>query len=108
MGLAFAQTKMAANKKSRAKPDFNSHLIPALCQTINVELKARLDVGCFVLVDNVVLGKLVQHLLHLRQKFYSGCLVSSSAEFANSVTHSLSVVSVVQSASRRLTNSFYR
>ena len=70
--------------------------------------KAGLDVGSLVLVDCVALGELVEHLLHFGQEFDGSCLVGRGAELAHSVTHSFSVVSVVQSASSRLTDSLYR
>ena len=79
-----------------------------LGKLIDVRHHTTLDVSCLALVDNVLLSKLVQHLLNLRQKFCCSCFVSRSAELTYCVTHSLSVISVVQSARRRLTNSFYR
>ena len=62
----------------------------------------------FVLVDDVVLGKLVEHLLHLGQEFNSSSLIGSSTELAHSVTHRLCIISVVQSTRCSLADSLYR
>lgn len=79
-----------------------------LGQLIDVIHHTALNVSCLILVNNVLFSKLIQHLLHFRQKFYGSCFVSCSAELTNRITHCLGVISVVQSARRRLTNSFYR
>ena len=79
-----------------------------LCKLVNMLHNAALDISSLILMNDVILCKLVQHLLNLRQKFCCSCFVSRSAELTYCVTHSLSVISVVQSARRRLTNSFYR
>ena len=76
-----------------------------LAELVDVEHEAGLDVGCLVLVDGVALSELVKHLLYLGEKFYGFSLVGGSTELANSVTHGLSVVTVVESLLLLLTDS---
>ena len=74
----------------------------------HMEHDARLDVRSLVLVDDVRLCELVEHLLHFGEKFYGSCLVGRGAELAHGVTHRLSIVAIVQATSGGLTNSFHR
>jgi len=74
----------------------------------HMEHDARLDVRSLVLVNDVRLSELIEHLLYFRKKFNCYSFVGSSAELANCVTHSLSVVTIVQATSGGLTNSFHR
>ena len=69
---------------------------------------ATLDVSGFVLVNDVVLCKFVEHLLHFGEKFCCNCLVRGGTEDTNSITRGLSVISVVESARCRLADTFYR
>ena len=69
---------------------------------------ARLDVRSLVLVDDVRLSELVEHLLHFGEKLYGSCLVGRGAELAHGVTHRLSIVAIVQATSGGLTNSLHR
>lgn len=77
-----------------------AELVDMLCQT-------RLQVCSFVSVDDVGLGQLVQHLLYHGELLSSLVLVSGSAELANSVTHRLCIVLVMQSLHLGLANSLY-
>ena len=63
------------------------------------------QVCSFVLVDNVSLCQLVQHFLNRRIELYCLFLVRHCAQLANCITHSLCVVSVVQSLNLVLTDS---
>ena len=73
-----------------------------------MEHDARLDVRSLVLVDDVRLSELVEHLLHFGKKFYSSSLVSRGAELTHCVTHRLGIVAIVQATSGGLTNSLHR
>ena len=77
-------------------------------ERVDVQCDRRLDVRCLVLVDDVALCELVEHLLHFRQHLCCFCLVCCSAEFAHCVTHCLCVVLVVKSLHFGLTDSFLR
>ena len=59
---------------------------------------ARLEVCSLLPVDDVLLSKLVEHLLELWEHCLSCFLVLLVAEVAEVVAHSLSVVAVVKSA----------
>ena len=72
----------------------------------HMEHDARLDVRSLVLVDDVRLSELVEHLLHFGEKFYGSCLVSRGAELAHGVTHRLSIVLIMQRSCLCLTYSF--
>ena len=56
--------------------------------------QAALEVGCFVLVDDVALGKLVKHGTHQGQHGRSFLGVSGRAELADSVARCLVLVAV--------------
>jgi hypothetical protein len=99
------------NKKSHSQKEWLSNSIEEvgnLSQFAHVNHEARLDVSGLVLVDDVRLSELIEHLLYFRKKFNCYSFVGSSAELANCVTHSLSVVTIVQATSGGLTNSLYR
>ena len=74
----------------------------------HMEHDARLDVRSLVLVNDVRLSELVEHLLHFGEKFYGSSLVGRGAELAHGVTHRLGIVAIVQATSGGLTNSLYR
>ena len=56
--------------------------------------QARLQVGCFVLVDDVALGKLVKHGAHERQQRTGLLGVSRRTKIADSVSRCLVLVAV--------------
>ena len=67
--------------------------------------EGRLQIGCLVLVDDIGLRQLVQHLLHGRIELGSLILIRHITQLANSITHSLCIVSVVQRPDFVLTDS---
>ena len=67
--------------------------------------ESRLQISCLVLVDNVSLCQLVQHLLYNRVELNSLFLIRHATQLANSVTHSLCIISVVQGLNLVLTDS---
>lgn len=67
--------------------------------------KARRDIGGLILVNDIRLCKLVQHLLYARQLLCGSGLVGRSAEFANSITHGLCVIFVMERTRLCLTDS---
>ena len=71
-------------------------MIKCLSQLVDVKSEARLEVSGLVLVDNVGLSQLVQHLLYLRIQSDSLFLVGHSAELAHCVTHRLCVIVIVK------------
>ena len=73
---------------------------------VDVKHQTRLDVRGLVLVDGVVLGQFVEHLLYFGKHLGGLGLLSRCTQLAHSVTHGLCVVSVVQTTSSRLTNAF--
>ena len=79
-----------------------------LRQCVDVDRQLRFQVSCLVLVDDVNLSQLIQHLLYFREHACCLSLVGSSTKLTNRVTHCLSVVSVVESSLFLLTDSFYR
>ena len=79
-----------------------------LAQLGNVASELRLQVRSFVLVDDVYLGQLIHTLLYVGLHVHSGSLVGVCADLANSITHGLRVVSVVQSSLLLLTDSLER
>ena len=76
-------------------------------QTFDMLCQLRLEVGRLVLVDDVGLSQFVQHFLHCGIHFNCFLLVRHSAKLANSITHCLGVVPVVQGSRLRLTDSFH-
>ena len=68
----------------------------------------RFQIGSFILVNNGTLSQLIYLWNQLRQSFVCFFKIFRSSEISQSITHRFSVISVVQSARRRLTNSFYR
>ena len=58
----------------------------------------RLEVGSLLPVDDVLLSKLVEHLLELWEHSLRLSLVCGLAEVAEVVTHCLGVVTIVESA----------
>ena len=67
-----------------------------LAQFVDVQAKARLQVSGLVLVDDVRLSELVQHLLHFGVEGRSLVLVCHGAQLANGVAHGLSIILVVK------------
>ena len=84
---------------------FFSYDLKALSQCCNVPAERSFQVGCLVLVDDIGLSQFVQHLLYGRIELYSLFLVRQIAQLANSITHGLSIVSVVQRLDFVLTDS---
>ena len=64
-----------------------------------------LQVGSLILVNNVVLCQLVQHLLYFGIQSIGLLLVGHGTQFTNSVAHGLCIVVVVLSLFLVLTNS---
>ena len=67
--------------------------------------KARLDIGSLILVNDVGLGQLVQHLLDGGIHLYGLFLVGYGTQFAHSVAHGFGVVLVMQRPCLLLTDS---
>ena len=76
-----------------------------LTQLLDVTSQLALQVSSLVLVDDVDLSQLVQSLLNAGVQFDSCSLICSGAQLANSITHGLSVISVVESSLLLLTDS---
>ena len=76
-----------------------------LSELVDVSRQLGLQVCSLVLVDKVCLCQLVQHLLYFRIQRYSLSLVVSCTQLANSITHCLTVVSVVESSLLLLSDS---
>lgn len=76
-----------------------------LSQCSYVLAESRLQISCLVLVDNVSLCQLVQHLLYNRVELNSLFLIRHATQLAYSVTHSLCIISVVQGLNLVLTDS---
>jgi len=74
-------------------------------QLVDLQSELRLQVGSLVLVDNVTLSQLVQHLLNNRVHLHCFFLIGHCTQLANSITHGLGVISVVQRSRLRLTDS---
>ena len=66
-----------------------------LSQFLDMASQLRLEVASLILVDDIGLCKLVEHLLHGRILFFSFGLFSSSTELAHGSAHSLGIVAVV-------------
>lgn len=75
---------------------------------VDMQHQAGLDICSFVLVDDIVLGQLIEHLLYFGKELISFGLISRSAELTHSVTCRLCVISVVQSACGSLADTLYR
>ena len=73
-----------------------------------MQCQARLQVSGLVLVDDVGLGQLVEHLLNLGVEGYGLVLVSHGAQLANGVAHGLGIVLVVQGPGFCLADSLLR
>ena len=69
-----------------------------LRQFVDVDRQLRLQVSSLVLVDDVNLSQLIQHLLYLWVHGNGFSLVCSCTELSNGVTHSLSVIAVMKSS----------
>ena len=90
------------------------NLIAALCILVAKDLRhlvdlareARLQVSGLVLVDDVGLCQLIQHLLHAGVKLRSLVLVGHSTQLAYGITHGLGVILVVKLLLLVLADSF--
>lgn len=80
----------------------------SLGKAVDVEHEAALDVRSLVLVNRIVLGELVEHLLYLGEHLYGSSLVGGSAELAYGITHGLCIVTVVETTSGSLADALYR
>ena len=74
-------------------------------EALDMLCQLRLEVGCFVLVDDVGLSQFVEHLLNAGIELFSFFLVGHGAQFANGVAHRFCIVAVVLVSFLRLTNS---
>ena len=77
-----------------------------LSQLVDVQSQLRLQVVSLVLVDNVCLSQLIQHLGDSGVHSNGFCLVCSSTELTNSISHGLTIISVVKSSCLFLSDSF--
>ena len=103
-----AEQKQKTESAPEGATPFVSRLSAVSGELAHMEHDARLDVRSLVLVNDVRLSELVEHLLHFGKKFYSSSLVSRGAELTHCVTHRLGIVAIVQATSGGLTNSFHR
>ena len=71
------------------------NLFAKLLKLCNMLHQWRLDICCFILVNNIVLSKFVKHFLDCWIKFHCFILVCHCTEFANCITHCFSVIMVV-------------
>ena len=76
-----------------------------LAQLLDVTSQLALQVSSLVLVDDVNLSQLVQSLLNAGVQFDCCSLICCGAQLANSITHGLCVISVVESSLLLLTDS---
>ena len=76
-------------------------------QTVNVNLQTALKVGCFVLVNNVLLGEFVQHSSYFGEKFLSSSFVGGATERFHSVTGCSVVILIRNTTSLCLANTFF-
>ena len=79
---------------------------PLLCQFGGVSRQLGLQVTGFVLVDDAALGNLVDDGVHLRQLVLGFGFVGKGSELSDFVTHSLGIVTVVQTSRFSLTDTF--
>lgn len=77
----------------------------ALGEAVHVKLQAGLDVCSLVLVNVVALCKFVKHLLYFGQEFASLTNLCSGTQLTHCIAHRLGIISVVEAAACRLTNS---
>lgn len=77
-------------------------------QRIHVELDAALEVSCFVLMNDIHFGKLIEHSGHFRKKNQSGVFVRRVTQSLHRVTRRFVVISVVRIFNGGLAYSFFR
>ena len=68
--------------------------IQSCSETSDMLGQAALEVGCFVLVNDVALGKLVKHGAHQRQHGRGFLRIRRGAELADSIASCLVLVAV--------------
>jgi len=78
---------------------------PVLSELLDMTSQLGLQVGSLVLVDDVHLSQLVQHLLDSGVLLLGLSLVGGSTQCAHSSAHSLCIVTVVEAALLLLTDS---
>ena len=76
-----------------------------LSELLDMTSQLGLEVGSLVLVNDVHLSQLIQHLLDSGVLLLGLSLVGSSTQCAYSSAHSLSIVTVVEAALLLLTDS---
>lgn len=79
----------------------------ALCQCVDFQLKRALQVGCFVVVDDVFLGQFVEHGYYFGQQSFGSGFVGRIAQCFHGVTSGFVVVFVVQTTRFGLTDTFF-
>lgn len=73
---------------------FKVEIHDGLFQRVNVELQAALQVGGFVLVDDIALGQLVQHAAYLGQQLHRFLLIGARADVPYGVTGGLVLIAI--------------
>ena len=96
--------------KLQKKSQINKVYLTFLCffailKFVDVSGKTGLDVSGLVLVDNIGLSQLVQHLLYTGVQLCCLFFVGHSTQFANSITHGLGIIVVMLCLFLVLTNS---
>ena len=79
-----------------------------LLQTVNVNLQAAFEVGCFVLVNDVLLCEFVQHCSYFGKQSLSSSFVGGTTQCLHSVTSCSVVVLIRNPVSLGLANTFFR
>ena len=89
------------------KPQGGMNALCGLSELLDITCELGFQVRSLILVNEVCLGELVEHLLHSGELLLGLSLLGSSTELADSCTHSLCVVAIVKTSLLLLTDSFY-
>ena len=76
--------------------------------SVNVQLQAALQVGCFVLVNHIVFGQFVQHGGHLRKQYYGCILFCGVTQRLHRVARGFVIIFVPSVLNLGLAHSFLR
>ena len=77
-----------------------------LSELVDVDCQLRLQVVSLVLVDNVCLSQFIQQFCNAWIHGCCGSLICSRTKFTNSISHGLTIISVVKSSFLFLSDSF--